>query len=343
MAHPTPARLPYAHTRYVAKIARIRSGAYRTGDFLIADAKDADVSGGVLATGPRRAPDGRITGKRTRPEFLAEMRGLLAQDVIDILLASSGNIEALAAEGAFSGTSVMPAFRANETTCVWGNMRGGRYREAPSLPYRGATLEFARAPLCLYSITFLNDAARDASALDAYAAFRGEARALGIMHFLEVFNPNVDIGIDPEAMGGFVNDCIVRALASLTRAERPEFLKVAYNGPDAFEELVAHDPSVIVGVLGGGGGTHRDTFELVAQVERFGGRLALFGRKINGAESQPALIAWMRRVADREATPAAAVHGYHADLARAGIRPDRDLDSDLGISEDMLRRAATSS
>lgn len=54
-------------------------------------------------------------------------------------------------------------------------------------------------------------------------------------------------------------------MASLTRAERPEFLKAAYNGPQALEELAAHDPTMVVGVLGGGGCTHRDTFELVAQ------------------------------------------------------------------------------
>ncbi|PZQ50700.1 MAG: hypothetical protein DI556_06155 [Rhodovulum sulfidophilum] len=341
--HTEPDLPPAAETRYAAKIARVRAGAYRRGDFMIADAKDADLSGGVLTTGRRRGADGRVTGNRTRVEFLAEMRGLIEQDVIDILLASSGNIEALAESGAFAGSAVMPAFRANETTCVWGTMRGGRYRASPSRPHRVADLSLARASLCLYSITFLNDAERDAAALEAYAAFRAEARARGIAHFLEVFNPNIDIGVAPDEMGAFVNDCVVRGLASLTRAERPEFLKVAYNGPDALEELVAHDPAMVVGVLGGGGGTHRDTFELVAQAERFGGRLALFGRKINMAEHQPSLIRWMRRVADAEVAPAAAVRGYHADLARLGLAPDRDLDTDLAISEDVLRPAATAS
>lgn len=333
--------LPHSHTRFAVKIARIRAGDYRRGDFILADAKDADLSGGVQTAGPLRDSAGRITGHRTRPAFVAQMRALIDQDVIDILLASASNIEALADSGAFAGSAVMPAFRANEATDVWGILRGGRYRDAPSRPHRGADLAFARAPLGLYSITFLNDAERDAQALEAYAAFRAEARAAGIMHFLEVFNPNVEIGVAPEEMGAFVNDCILRALASLTRAERPEFLKVAYNGPAALEELAAHDPSVVIGVLGGGTGSHRDTFELVAQAERHGGRLALFGRKINGAEDQPALIRWMRLVADAEATPAQAVRGYHADLARAGLVPDRELDSDLGITETVLKRAAT--
>lgn len=333
--------LPHGHTRFAAKIARIRDGNYRPGDFILADAKDADLSGGVLTTGPRRDSNGQICGHRSRAEFLAQMRALIDQDLIDILLASASNIEALAEAGAFDTSAMMPAFRANEATDVWGILRGGNYRSFPSRPHRGADLAFARAPLGLYSITFLNDADRDAKALEQYAAFRTEARAAGLMHFLEVFNPNLDIGIEPKAMGSFVNDCILRALGSLTRAERPEFLKIAYNGPEALEELAAHDPSVVVGVLGGGTGTHRDTFELVAQAERYGGRLALFGRKINSAEDQPALIRWMRRVADVEAHPAEAVRGYHADLARSGLIADRDLDTDLRITEDTLKQAAT--
>lgn len=333
--------LPYSHTRYAAKIARIRAGQYRRGDFILADAKDADLSGGVLTAGPRRNAGGDVTGTRNRPEFCAQMRDLVKQDLIDILLASASNIEVLADDGVFDGSAVMAAFRGNEATDMWGLIRGGRYRDTHSRPHRGADLRLARAPLCLYSLTFQNDANLDAGALEAYAGFRAEARAAGVMHFLEVFNPNIDLGLSTQDLGSFVNDCILRALASLTRAERPEFLKIAYNGPAALEELAGHDPSVVVGVLGGGSGTHRDTFELVAQAERFGGRLALFGRKINGAEHQCALIEWMRRVADGDTTPAKAVRGYHADLARAGLRPDRDLDTDLTITEDVLKFAAT--
>lgn len=334
--------LPHHQTRYAEKISRIRAGQYRRGDFMIADAKDADLSGGVQTAGPLRDPSGRIIGHRNRNGFLDQMRALLAQDVIDILLASASNIEVLADEGRFEGSAVMPAFRGNEATDMWGVIRGGRYRSFPSRPHRGADLRLARAPLCLYSLTFQNDAELDAAALEAYAAFRAEARAAGVMHFLEVFNPNLDVGVTGPDLGAYVNDCILRALGSLTRAERPEFLKIAYNGPAALEELAAHDPSVIVGVLGGGSGTHRDTFELVAQAERFGGRLALFGRKINGAEDQLSLVSWMRAVADGNATPIQAVRGYHADLGRKGLCADRDLDSDLRITENALMSAATS-
>lgn len=266
-------------TRYEEKIERIRAGRYAKGDFIIADAKDADLSGGILTTGRRRSADGSIVGNRTRAEFLAEIEALVRQDVVDILLASTSNIESLQSRGVFAGSRVMPAFRANDTTDVWGVVRGGSYRAVPSLPYGGTDLTRARADLCLYSMTFNNDAAADVATLEAYRDFRPKARAAGKRHFLEVFNPNMPTGLDTAGTGMYVNDCIVRALASLTSDERPEFLKVAYNGPAALEELVAHDGSVVVGILGGGTGTHRDTFELVRQAERYGARVALSGAR----------------------------------------------------------------
>lgn len=322
---------------YDEKMARIRAGAYRPGDFILVDAKDADISGGILTAGPRRGPDGVIAGNRTRREFLAETEALVAQRAIDVLLASAGNIERLVESGVFEGSSVTPAFRANETTDVWLNLRGGRYRETPAQPYRGADLSRARADLCLFSVTFNNDAVCDVAMLEAYRAFRADARAAGKRHFLEVFNPNVETGFGVSETGAFVNDCIVRALASLTRAERPEFLKIVYNGRRALEELVAHDDTVVVGVMGGASGTHRDALELVARAEASGARLAIFGRKINLAEHQPSLTKWMRAVADGEAKPEEAVRGYHGDLQRLGLRPDRELDVDIEVTDVALK------
>lgn len=323
-------------TRYDVKIERIREGKYRKGDFILADAKDCDLSGGILTTGRRRDIKGEVTGNRTRAEFLAEIEAIVREDVVDIMLASTSNIEALHNSGVFGGSNVIPAFRANDTTDVWGVIRGGNYRQTPSIPFRSTDLSRAKADLCLYSMTFNNCAATDVATLEAYRTFRQEAQAARKRHFLEVFNPNVQTGFNAEETGSYINDCIVRTLAGLTREERPEFLKVAYNGPAALEELVAHDPSVIIGVLGGGTGTHRDTFELVRQAEKCGARLALFGRKINMAEHQTTFLLWMRQVADGHVSPADAVRGYHADLARSGLSSDRSIDDDLLITEEVL-------
>ena len=116
-------------------------------------------------------------------------------------------------------------------------------------------------------------------------------------------------------MPEFVNDAIVRCLAGLTESERPKFLKIAYNGAKALEELTSFDPGLVVGVLGGGAGTTRDCFELIHQAELYGGRVALFGRKINLAESPLDIVRLMRTVADGALTPLEAVKHYHEALS----------------------------
>ena len=326
-------------TRYEEKIGRILAGEYRKGDFILADAKDADMSGGIPTAGLRRGKDGRPGGYRTRMEFVAEIEALIAQDAVDIMLTSASNMELLQTRGAFAASRIKPAFRANDTTDVWSVMRGGRYRETPSRPFRSADITLAPADLCLYSITFNNDTEADLASLEAFSTFRRDIRTAGKQYFLEVFNPNLPTGFSSAETGAYVNDCIVRTLAGLTRAERPQFLKVAYNGPAAMEELASFDSSLVVGILGGGSGTLRDTFELVQQAEKYGARLALFGRKINSAEHQPSLVTWLRAVADGNVSSAEAVRGYHDQIGKLGLTADRTLDDDLLITEEVLLKA----
>lgn len=327
-------------TRYDEKISRIRNGDYKKGDFIIADAKDADLAGGILTTGLRRNASGLPIGNRSRQEFISEIEAIVEDDNVDIMLASTRTIEGLTQSDSYKNSHVKLAFRANDTSDVWGNIRGGNYVETASIPFRSAKLEHAQASLCLYSITFNNSVNEDVRSLNAYANFRDEAIEHGKGHFLEVFNPNTDTGLSPEEIGFYVNDCITRCLSGLTKAERPEFLKVAYNGAAALAELVEHDSETVVGVLGGGVGTHLDTLELVSQAERFGARIALFGRKINGAEHQTTFIKWMRHVANCDVTPKEAVAGYHDALNKMDISPDRSLADDQLVSEDALKAEA---
>jgi DhnA family fructose-bisphosphate aldolase class Ia len=196
------------------------------------------------------------------------------------------------------------------------------------------------ADLGLYSITFNNDIEADIRSLEAFAAFRAEASALGFRYFLEVFNPNVDTGIDAKTLPHYINDAILRCLAGVTKAERPLFLKIAYNGPRSTEELASFDSRLVVGVLGGGAGTTRDAFELIHQAEKYGARVALFGRKINLAESPLDMVAMLRRVASHEIGPKEAVKAYHGALQKQGIRPERPLEDDSRITEAVLKEAA---
>lgn len=329
------------------KLTRIRDGAYRPADFILADAKDADMGGGATSLGPRRAADGTVQGWRTREEFLAQIEAAIAGGQVDIMLVSASNLERLHARGAFAGSEVQPAIRANDATDCWGGVRHGAYAHRPSRPFRTAVLAQVMhgAPatgtdLGLYSVTFVNDLDADVRALEEYARFRAEAGPLGFRHFLEVFNPNVRTGLDARQTGEFVNDCILRGLAGVMDADRPLFLKMPFNGPRAVEELATYDPSLVVGVLGGGAGTTRDAFELIHQAERAGARLALFGRKINLAESQEQMLRFLRLVVEREVAPVEAVRAYHAELGRLGLAPLRSLEDDLAVTEAVLREGA---
>ena len=328
-------------TRLDDKLARILAGRYRPSDFIIADAKDGDMGPSLTSCGPHRAADGSWTRTRTRAEFLDQIRAIVRQDILDVMLVSASNVEVLSREGLFRDSQVKPAIRANDTTDIW-VMRGATYVRSPSRPFRTADLARVKpyTDLGLYSVTFNNNIDADIASLEAFAAFRADAAANDFTYFLEVFNPNVESGIAADVLPHYVNDCIARCLAAVVQADRPRFLKIAYNGPKALEELASFDPGLIVGVLGGGAGTTRDTFELLAQAERYGARVALFGRKINLAESPLTIVALMREVASRNLTPDAAVRAYHAELSRQGIKPTRALDDDNRITEAVLKQAA---
>lgn len=317
------------------KLGRILAGGYTLEDFIIADAKDADMAFGAAAAGavPGQAPP-RL---RSRQEYLAAMTALVRDEAVDLMLTSASNAERLARDGVLDGSPVTLVARANDATDIW-SQRGGGYSQRPSRPFRSADLQTVSAfcDLVLYSVTFNNDRDLDLATLNAYAQFRADARAVGLRHILEVFNPNAPIGLAGEDVGAFVNDSIVRTLAGLTSTERPLFLKVAFNGPDALEELVNHDPGLVVGVLGGSAGTTRDTFELLHQVERHGARVALFGRKIQQAESQTDLVRLMRSVLRRDLSPEQAVQEYHQSLHVQGLVARRSLDDDLAITEPVL-------
>ena len=341
-------------TRMDRKLGNIRAGRYTRSDFIIADAKDADMGSGAANLGFVRSPDGTSRRLRNRQEFIEEIAGIIAHDVVDIMLVSASNLDLLHQRGAFKDSDVKPAIRANDTTDCWSAVRHGAYHKKPSYPFRTANLSRVRygtatpqpgAPvkgtdLGLYSVTFMNDFDIDILAQERFSAFRAEAAANEFKYFFEVFNPNVETEMSREQIGEFVNDSILRCLAGVNVEDRPEFLKIVYNGPKALEELASFDSTLVVGVLGGGAGTTRDTFELLHQAEKYGARVALFGRKINLAEAPKTLLELMRQVADGAIAPEEAVRAYHGALQNQGITPVRSLEDDRIITETVLKPAA---
>jgi len=330
-----------------AKLARILADR-SCNDFILADAKDADMAYGLSAPGQSPEHYGHEGKFRTLDEYRQIIREVTAQGLVDIILMSASTNEVLTIrERIFDNTGITPAIRANDTTDIWLAGSGMRYSTDPSMPFRSATLDHAMcgkmncspeerklgADLGLYSITYNNDTERDWLALNSYSAFRLEAEAKGFRHFLEVFSPNVSNADTPKNVGKFVSDHIVRTLAGVTRSGRPIFLKIPYYGPAAMEALVRYDSNIVVGILGGSAGTTFDAFQMLWEAKKYGARVALYGRKINNAEHQLSFVYYLRAIADGKIMPEEATRAYHADLARLGIRPQRSLDEDLTTSE----------
>ena len=324
------------------KLARIATDS-SCRDFILADAKDADMGFGIAAPGPRHNLRSGEQPFRSLPEFRESIRQIVKQGLVDIMLMSASTSEILTLdERLFENSTITPAVRANDTTDIWcGN--SSSYASEPSLPFRSATLDHIQCGhrdclpsergcgvnLGLYSITFNNSVSLDREALEAYKAFRDEAESREFRHFLEIFAPNQMASRPVKDVGKFVNDCIVRTLAGITRRGRPIFLKMPYFGPEAMESLAAYDPSLVIGVLGGSAGTTMDAFTLLADAKKHGARAALFGRKINFAEDQLSFIRYLRLIADDQIGAAEAVRAYHAGLLSGGIKPTRPLEDDL--------------
>src|SRR5438477_1269584 len=212
------------------KLARIHADPQGSKDFILADAKDADMA---LAIGaPGKSPEAHSGELRYRS--LAEFRDIIAQIVdqglVDIMLMSASTSEVLTIQQRiFDKSPVTPAARVNDTTDIH-IVRGSNYAAQASLPFRTATLDHIQcghvdclpaerpigANLGLYSITFNNESILDRETLEQYKTFRLEAERKGFRHFLEVFDPNRPEAVDANRIPEFINDVIVRTLGGVT-------------------------------------------------------------------------------------------------------------------------------
>lgn len=207
-----------------AKIARILADP-NCRDFILADAKDADMAFGLSAPGKSPEHHAAEARFRTLDEYRQLIRDVVQQGLVDIALMSASSNEILTIQQRlFDGSTVTPAIRANDTTDIWLAAGTGRYATQPSRPFRSATIDHAMcgknqcspeerswgADLGLYSITLNNDVQLDHDTLGRYKEFREEAEPRGFRHFLEVFAPNACDNHCPNDVARFVNDSIVR-------------------------------------------------------------------------------------------------------------------------------------
>ena len=328
------------------KIARILADP-SCRDFILADAKDADMAFGLAA--PGRSPEYHAGEGRFRSlaEYRQLMREIVAQEQVDIMLTSASTSEMLTIEERlFDYSPVTPAVRANDTTDIWLAGGAGRYSGQPAAPFRSATLDHIQCGKAAVRAAGAPPGGRPGALLGHVQQRRGtgsaDARGLsGIPHRgREQGLPAFPRGIRPERCGmpppdlaRFVNDSIVRTLAGVTSRGRPLFLKIVYHGPAAMEALAAYDRSLVIGILGGSAGTDLRCLSHALGGEEIRRRAALFGRKINQAEHQLSFVEHLRAVADDQLPPDEAVKAYHGVLGRLGIRPHRSLADDLVLTQ----------
>lgn len=328
------------------KLAKIKANP-SCKEFILADAKDADMAFGIAAPGKSPEHYSQEGKFRSLPEFHELIRQVVHQGLVDIMLMSAhANGVLTVKERLFDNSHVTPAARANDTTDIH-VVREGAYASQPSQPFQSTTIDhiqcghivckpeerYLGANLGLYSVTFNNDLELDRSSLEAYKCFRVEAEKKGFKHFLEVFDPNaLQKQIAPEKLGGYINDMIVRSLGGVPEAGRPLFLKMVYHGPKWMEELAGYDPQLVIGILGGSSGTTYDAFKLISEAQKYGAKVALFGRKINNAENQLAFVEMLRRIVDGQVSPEEAVRIYHGVLQGLGLKPHRPLEDDMQIT-----------
>src|SRR5712692_1474973 len=123
------------------KLRRIHADPHGAKDFILADAKDADMA---LAIGaPGKSPEAHSGELRYRSlaEFRDVIEQIVEQGLVDIMLMSASTNEVLTIQRrVFDNSPVTPAARVNDTTDIH-IIRGSKYSAQPSLPFRTATLD----------------------------------------------------------------------------------------------------------------------------------------------------------------------------------------------------------
>jgi hypothetical protein len=94
-------------------------------------------------------------------------------------------------------------------------------------------------------------------------------------------------------------------------------------------------------VLGGSAGTTYDAFRLIHDAQKYGARVALFGRKINQAEHQLGFIEMLRLITEGRVGPEEAVRAYHGILQATGIQARRPLEQDLQLTDQAMSYGAS--
>jgi hypothetical protein len=128
------------------KLRSIHADPFGSTEFIIADAKDADMAFGMSAPGEHsrstspESHDGEVRFK-TLAEYRNQIRQVIDQKIVDIVLMSASTCGQLAVqERLFENSPITPAARANDATDVH-VPRGGAVHTEPARPFRTAHID----------------------------------------------------------------------------------------------------------------------------------------------------------------------------------------------------------
>src|SRR6185369_14296147 len=114
------------------KLAAIHADPAGAKDFILADAKDADMAFGIGAPGQSPEMHAGEVRTRTLDEYREQIRQITRQGLVDIMLMSASSCEQLAiTEQLFESSKVTPAARANDASDIFA-VRGNRYIDQPA-------------------------------------------------------------------------------------------------------------------------------------------------------------------------------------------------------------------
>ena len=191
----------------IKKLKIIKNNKYRSDDFIIADAKDGDMGGGIYVVGKNKD---NANEPRPFTDYINEMREITKSNLVDIMLMSVSSAEQLIKENIFKQSKVTPAVRYNDATDIW-SQRFSSYGDCKPRNFRTPNLDLIKdyINLGLFSITFSNNLENDLKFLNEFNKFISDVNQYNMEYFLEVFNPKIDIGIAQNDIPSYINDSIV--------------------------------------------------------------------------------------------------------------------------------------
>ena len=283
-------------------------------EFIIADAKDADMALGIGA--PGRSPEmhaGEVRFK-TLEEYRDQMRLITRSGLVDIMLMSASSNHALTfRERLFDESPVTPAVRANDTTDIH-LARGASYHLEPSRPFRTASIDHIQCghldcapeertqrgqprPVQRHLQQQPRSRPRDARATSTTFAKKPNAKAFATSS--RSSTPNVQGRVAARRLAGLYQrhdhaDAGRRRRRPAGRCSS----RWSITARGRWRSWSGSTRTSSSGILGGSAGTTRDAFQLLHDAQKYGAKVALFGRKINNAENQLAFVHFLRLIVE---------------------------------------------